>query len=179
MKKLFALLVVLALALSAVAVAEEAVGSPVPFEITSVTPEGVTAAVKTPEEDELTGQLLDAIVAENDNEKVFGTSGLEDLSKYELVELVGLEIADYDEASNEDVVLNIKFGASFEQGDDLITLLGLIGEADENSRAPVNWESAAFAIEDNGTLTITLTPEQAIAVQNGTAVIAVLKKIAE
>ena len=173
MKKLFALLVVLALALSAVAVAEEAVGSPVPFEITSVTPEGVTAAVKTPEEDELTGQLLDAIVAENDNEKVFGTSGLEDLSKYELVELVGLEIADYDEASNEDVVLNIKFGASFEKDADLIALLGLIDGVD------VTWQSVGFAIEDNGTLTITLTPEQAIAAQNGTAVIAILQKIAE
>ena len=173
MKKVFALLLVLALALSTAAFAEEAVGSPVPFEVTNVTPVGVTAAVKTAEQDELVGQLADAIAAENDNEKVFGTSGLEDLAKYELVEIVGLEIADYDENSNENVVLTIKFGAAFEQGADLITLLGLIDGTD------VTWQNVEFAIEENGSLTITLTHEQAIAVQNGTAVIAVLQKIAE
>ncbi len=173
MKKVFALLLVLALALSTAAIAEEAIGSPVPFEVTGVTPDGVTATLIPAEEGNLVDQLVKAIAEENDNEKVFGTSGLEDLSKYELVELVGLEIADYDEASEEDVVITIKFGAAFEKDAELLALLGLIDGVD------VTWQNTVFAIEDNGSLTITLTPEQAIAVQNGTAVIAVLQKIAE
>ena len=173
MKKVFALLLVLALALSTAAIAEEAIGSPVPLEVTGVTPEGVTVIVTAAEEDELVSQMLDQIVAEGDNEKVFGSSGLENLTKYELVELVGLEIEGYDATEEEDLVITIKFASAFEQGDDLITLLGLIDGVD------VTWENVAYAIEDNGSLTITLTSEQAVKVQEGTAVIAVLKAIAE
>ena len=173
MKKVFALLLVLALALSTAAFADEAIGSPVPMEVTNVTPDGVIVTVTPAEEDELVGKMLAQIVDEKDNEKVFGSSGLENLAKYELVELVGLEIENYDPANEEDVVLTIKFAAAFAQGDDLITLLGLIDGTD------VTWENVAFAVEENGSLTITLTSEQAVKVMNGTAVIAVLKAIAE
>ena len=173
MKKVFALLLVLALALSTAAFADEAIGSPVPMEVTNVTPDGVIVTVTPAEEDELVGKMLAQIVDEKDNEKVFGSSGLENLAKYELVELVGLEIENYDPAKEEDVVLTIKFASAFAQGDDLITLLGLIDGTD------VTWENVAFAVEENGSLTITLTSEQAVKVMNGTAVIAVLKAIAE
>ena len=173
MKKLVSLLLVLALALSVAAVAEEVVGSPVPCEISNFTPEGIAPAVKSTEDDETVGQLLDAIVANGNNEEVFGSSGVEDLSKYELVELVGLEIADYDAETMDEVVLTIKFAASFEQGADLAVLLGLIDGTE------VTWQSVDFAIEENGSLTITLTAEQAEAVAEGTAVIAVLQAIAE
>ena len=178
MKKLVSLLLVLALVLSVAAFAEEAateeaVGSPVPLEITDFSPEGITPAVKGAEEDETVGQLLDAIVANGNNEEVFGSSGVEDLAKYELVELVGLTIDDYDPETMDEVVLNIKFAASFEQDADLAVLLGLIDGTE------VAWQSVDFAIEENGSLTITLTAEQAEAVAGGTAVIAVLQAIAE
>ena len=173
MKKVFALLLVLALALSTAAFADEAIGSPVPMEVTNVTPEGVTATVTAAEADELVSKLAEAIANEGDNEKVFASAGLENLAKYELVELVGLEIENYDPAKEEDVVLTIKFASAFAQGDDLITLLGLIDGTD------VTWENVAFAVEENGSLTVTLTSEQAVKVMNGTAVIAVLKAIAE
>ena len=178
MKKLVSLLLVLALALSVAAFAEEAateeaVGSPVPLEITDFSPEGIAPAVKGAEEDETVGQLLDAIVANGNNEEVFGSSGVEDLAKYELVELVGLTIDDYDPETMDEVVLNIKFAASFEQDADLAVLLGLIDGTE------VAWQSVDFAIEENGSLTITLTAEQAEAVAGGTAVIAVLQAIAE
>ena len=174
MKKLVSLLLVLALALSVAAVAEEAVGSPVPLEITDFSPEGITPAVTSAEEDDTVSDLLDEIIANGDNEEVFGSSGIEGLAKYELVELVGLEIEDYDPDTMDEVVLNIKFAASFEQDADLIVLLGLI---DENN--VVDWQSVDFVIEENGSLTITLTAEQAEAVAEGTAVIAVLQAIAE
>ena len=87
MKKLVSLLLILAMVLSVAAFAEEAateeaVGSPVPLEITDFSPEGITPAVKSAEEDETVGQLLDAIVANGNNEEVFGSSGVEGLSMY-------------------------------------------------------------------------------------------------
>ena len=177
MKKLFALVLVLALALSAVAfaeeAAEEAIGSPVPMEITYFTPEGINPAVKSAEEDETVGQLLNAIVENGDNSAVFASAGVEDVANYELVELVGLTIEDYDPETMDEVVLNIKFASAFEQSDKLLALLGLIDGTE------VTWQNADFAIEENGSLTITFTAEQAEAVAEGTAVIAVLKAIAE
>ena len=168
MKKVLAMLLVLALGLSAVALAEEAIGSPVPLETTYFTPEGITPTVKLPEQDPVVQQLLDAI-AQSDTETVFASAGVDGLGDYELVELIGLALEDYDETMGP-VTLNIRFPSAFATSDKLAVLLGLI-DAESN----VAWQSLSFQIEENGTLTITLTPEQATAVTEGTAVVAVLK----
>ena len=55
----------------------------------------------------------------------------------------------------------------------LLTLLGLIDGTE------VTWQNLDFQVEENGSLTITFTAEQAEAVANGTAVIAVLQAKAE
>ncbi|MBQ6233119.1 MAG: hypothetical protein IJJ80_06375 [Clostridia bacterium] len=176
MKKLFALVLVLALAMSAVAFAEEApaeaIGSPVPMEITYFTPEGIKPAVKSAEEDTTVGQLLEAIKA-SDVETVFASAGAEDIANYELVELVGLTIDEYNAETMDEVVLNIRFASAFTSDMKLLTLLGLIDGTE------VTWQNLDFQVEENGTLTITFTAEQAEAVANGTAVIAVLKAKAE
>ena len=172
MKKVFALLLVLALALSAVTFAEEApadeaAGSPVPFEVTAVEPESVSVVVKATEEDETATQLLDFITEKNDNELVFGASGVEGIADYELAELVRLFISGYEEGS---VTATIKFAAAFEQDAELAVLLGLINDTE------VTWQPLEATVEEDGSLTITFTPEQAKAVQDGVAVIAVLQK---
>ena len=177
MKKLVSLLLVLVMFLSAAALADEAVGSPVPCEITKFSPEGIAPAVTTAEDDEYVSDTLNSIIAINDNEEVFGSSKVEDLDKYELIELVGLTIDDYDEDTMDEVELNIKFAASFDQDADLVVLLGLL---DETPEIPVvEWQSVSFEIEANGTLILTLTEEQAEAVVEGTAFIAVLQAIAD
>ena len=172
MKKLFALLLALVMMMSVVAIAEEteAVPSPVAKSaITSFTPEGITPSVVDAEDDDTVKALLDAIVDADDNEKVFGSANVEGLNDYELVELVGLSIADYDESMGE-VTLNIQFASSFDKGAELLVLLGLIDGGE------VTWQNASFQIEEDGSLTITLTAEQAKAVAEGTAVLAVLQK---
>ncbi len=175
MKKLFALLMALTLMLSAVAFAEEvpATDSPVPpYTVISFTPDGIVPGVTNPELDSTVQQLLDAITNANDNEAVFGSSGVADLSQYELIELFGLTLAEYDTTMGP-VTLNIKLPSAFEQTAQYVTLLGLINGSE------VTWQSLSFQIEQDGSLTITLTPEQAEAVMNSTAVGAVLQKIAE
>ena len=193
MKKLFALLLALVMMMSVVAIAEEteavteepevvaeeteaapeeteAVKSPVAkATIVSFTPEGITPSVVDAEDDDTVKALLDAIAETNDNEKVFGSANVEGLNDYELVELVGLSIADYDESMGE-VTLNIQFASSFEKSAQLLVLLGLIDGGE------VTWQGVSFQIEDDGCLTITLTAEQAKAVAEGTAVLAVLQK---
>ncbi len=177
MKKLVSLLLVLVMFLSAAALADEAVGSPVPCEIIRFSPEGIAPAVTTAENDEYVSDMLNSIITINDNEEVFGSSKVENLDKYELIELVGLTIDDYDEDTMDEVELNIKFAASFDQDADLVVLLGLL---DETPEIPVvEWQSVSFEIEANGTLTLTLTEEQAEAVVEGTAFIAVLQAIAD
>ena len=179
MKKLVSLLLVLAMFLSVAALADDAIGSPVPSEITYFTPEGITPALTSADDEtdlaETVEYLVDAIAANGDYEEVFGSSEVENLDKYELVELVGLEIEDYDSETMDEVVMNIKFAASFDQDADLVVLLGLID--DEEETPEVEWESLSFKIEANGTLTVTMTEEQAEEVIENISVIAVLQAI--
>ena len=182
MKKLIAMLMALALVLTSVAAlasdVEEAAqaGSPVPGPTATITPEGVTGEVFAPadgedatEEQKKLQQLLDQI-GQSDLEEVFATAG-EGYGAYEIVELIGLTLADYNEEMG-DVVLNIKFDSAFSKDMDLATLLGII----EAGGYTVRWSSASFAVEDDTTLTITLTPEQAKDVMDNLGVLAVLKK---
>ena len=71
-----------------------------------------------------------------------------------------------------EVTLNISFASAFTQDMELLALLGLINGNE------VTWQSVQFATEADGSLTITLTPEQAKDVAEGTAVLAILQKIA-
>ena len=174
MKKVFALMLVLALALSAAAFAEEApaeeaAGSPVPFEVTAVTPESLNVIVKAAEEDETATQLLTFITETNDNGFVFGASGVEGVADYDLVELVRLFISGYEEGMG-GVTATVKFAAAFEQDAELAVLLGMINGTE------VTWQPLEAKVEEDGSLTISLTAEQAKAVQDGVAVIAVLQK---
>ena len=172
MKKLFALMLALVMMMSVVAVAEEAVPSPkAGAAIGSFTPDGIVPGVVNAEDDEALQKLVTAVEEAGDNDTVFGSSGVEGLSQYVLVELVGLTLDNYDESMGE-VTLNISFASAFTQDMELLALLGLINGNE------VTWQSVQFATEADGSLTITLTPEQAKDVAEGTAVLAILQKIA-
>lgn len=168
MKKVFSLLVVLALALSAVAFAEEApvAGSPVPLEVVKVSSDAVNVIVDEVEENEVAKQLLD-FVAANDSAAVFG----EELGAYEMVEMATLAISGYEESIG-DLTFTVKFAAAFEQDAKLAVLIGLINAED----LTVAWQPVNFTVEEDGSVTATLTAEQALAVQNGSAVISVLQE---
>ena len=168
MKKVFALVLALVLMMSAAAIAEEAIGSPVPAEITNCEPD-VGATLKTAETDETLKALVDAI-ANNDAATVFASAGVENIAKYELVDLVGLEFANYTEG---EVKLTVKFAAAFEQDADILVLLGLINGNE------VAWQNLAAEIAEDGSLVLSFTAEQAKAVAEGQAVVAVLQAIAE
>ena len=126
MKKVFSLLVVLALALSAVAFAEEApvAGSPVPLEVVNVSSDAVNVIVDEVEENEVAKQLLD-FVAANDSATVFG----EELGAYEMVEMATLAISGYEESTG-DLTFTVKFAAAFEQDAKLAVLYSENGSVD-------------------------------------------------
>ena len=68
------------------------------------------------------------------------------------------------------VTATVKFAAAFEQDAELAVLLGMINGTE------VTWQPLEAKVEEDGSLTISLTAEQAKAVQDGVAVIAVLQK---
>ena len=156
--------------------AEDAIPSPPgPAEIIWITPEQVTGTVYEPGSEGDTDGLIQALleqIGQSDLEEVFSKAG-PGYGRYELVELIGLVLQNY-EFEMGDVVLNIKFASAFAPGDDLATLLGIITTGANNAMI-VDWASLGFEINEDTTLTITLKPEQALAVMANPAVIAVLK----
>ena len=156
--------------------AEDAIPSPPgPAEIIWITPEQVTGTVYEPGSEGDTDGLIQALleqIGQSDLEEVFSKAG-PGYGRYELVELVGLVLQNY-EFEMGDVVLNIKFASAFAPGDDLATLLGIITTGANNAMI-VDWAPVRFEINEDTTLTVTLKPEQALAVMANPAVLAVLK----
>jgi len=182
MKKLLAMLMAIALVLTSVAAlasdVEEAAAaaSPAVAGPEATFPEGVTGGVFAPadgedasEEAKQLQQLLDQI-GQSDLEEVFKSAG-DGYGEYELVELIGLTITDYDEEKG-DVTLNIKFDSAFDKEMELATLVGIINEADYT----VTWSSASYEAAEDTSLDITLTAEQVKDVMENLGVLAVLKK---
>ena len=178
MKKVFALLLALTVMLGTAAFAEEA-GEAVPSptagaSVISNTGDGVTVIVTDAEDDDKVTAIVNAIEQNGDNSEVFKSAELdEDMTKYELIELVGVDIVGYDAEKNDDISANIKFAGAFEQGKKLIVLLGVV----EDNR--VVWQPVSFTVEADGTMTINLTEKQAEIVAAQETVIAVLQEIAE
>ena len=155
--------------------AAEAIPSPGVAEIIWITPEQVIGTVYEPGSEGDTDGLIQALleqIGQSDLEEVFSKAG-PGYGRYELVELIGLVLQNY-EFEMGDVVLNIKFASAFAPGDDLATLLGIITTGANNAMI-VDWAPVRFEINEDTTLTITLKPEQALAVMANPAVIAVLK----
>lgn len=155
--------------------AAEAIPSPGAAGIVWITPEQVTGTVYEPSSEGDTDGLIQALleqIGQSDLEEVFSKAG-PGYGRYELVELVGLVLQNY-EFEMGDVVLNIKFASAFAPGDDLATLLGIITTGANNAMI-VDWAPVRFEINEDTTLTITLKPEQALAVMANPAVLAVLK----
>ncbi len=155
--------------------AAEAIPSPGAAGIVWITPEQVTGTVYEPGSEGDTDGLIQALleqIGQSDLEEVFSKAG-PGYGRYELVELVGLVLQNY-EFEMGDVVLNIKFASAFAPGDDLATLLGIITTGANNAMI-VDWAPVRFEINEDTTLTITLKPEQALAVMANPAVLAVLK----
>jgi hypothetical protein len=164
MKKVFALVLVAVLALSAVAFADEFVAS------VTTGPQIVesTTEVQLAESD-VTKDLTDKIAAAEDINTVFATAGA-DVTGYQLAELLEIKLPAYE--GEEPVTVTVKFDASFE-GKDIIVMLGLIEEVDGVSQ--VSWQTVEAAVEGDA-VKLTVTPEQAAAIKAGNAVLAVLCK---
>ena len=178
MKKFVSLMLALVMMLSVAAIAEEAVPSPVvKVTIGSFTPEGITPAVVSAEDAPIVNALLSQIIAANDNEAVFKSAEVEGINNYELIELVGLTLADYDESMG-DVTLNIKFAASFAQDAKLLALVGLILPGETEGQSKVVWTANGVQsqIEADGSITFTFAAALAKEIANGTAVLAILQE---
>lgn len=166
MKKVFALVLVAVLALSAAAFAEETTGSEFAASVTAG-PEVIESSTKVElEVNETTEQMAAQIGEAEDLNNVFGTSGT-DVTGYTLTELVEIRLPEYE--GTDLVTILIKFDSSF-AGKDIIVMLGLISEENQ-----VTWQVVESVVEGDY-VRVTVTAEQAEAIKNGRAVLAVLAK---
>lgn len=89
-------------------------------------------------------------------------------------EFTPLTIENYKEEYG-NVVLNLAFATSYTAGDKVLVMIGLVTVA-EDATQTVAWTMYEGAVADDGSINVTLEPATLIAIQNGTAVMAIINK---
>lgn len=98
--------------------------------------------------------------------------GSDTLNVYEFCALIA---GGYQESYG-NVSVKMQFSTPYEKDEKVIILIGLV-EADQGGMQSVNWTAyEGFGVEEQGCIQVELDPEIILAIQNGTALLAIVSK---
>lgn len=112
------------------------------------------------------GEVIDSEGNKVSFAELFGEDGLT------VCELMPLVVANYEDTLG-NVKVTFQFSTPFEKGEEVVVLIGLV----DAQTGEVEWYALkGVGTGDNGAIEVEFTPELLEAIQNGQALIAVLKK---